>query len=111
MDHDELFDRSRERKVLAGEVRWGKWCYDPELMVLTHEDTYEVDLERMDDSASVLDWIAQVACKECYTEEDVGHLVRAINELMHLQATCCSMGRDKSFDPREVLRRPALAPV
>lgn len=105
MGVDEIFDNSEHRAALAGEVRWGKWSYLPSAMVLQHEDGYEVDLEEMNDSASVLDWVAQVSRKELrYTEEDVGHLVRALDELLDLQATCCSMGQDKKFDPRKVLK-------
>jgi hypothetical protein len=46
------------------------------------------------DSAKTLDWIAQVANKTWATAEDLGNLVRALHELIDLQAVICGNGTD-----------------
>lgn len=72
---------------------WGDWTLvSPS--VLEHRNHYRVDLEGLTTSAQVLDWIAQVAGKQNFTVEDVGHLVRAINELLRLQQCFCGGGAD-----------------
>lgn len=75
--------------------------------ILSGEDGYEVDLERMNSSATVLDWIAQVSGKERgFTVSDVGWLVRALDDLIGLQRRVCGMGHDHHFDVARVLRNP-----
>ena len=107
-DLDPEFEE-RERAVLAGEVRWEPWYYDKELAFLVWEqdggDRYEMDLRRCVDSASVLDWIVQVTHKSDATAEVVGNLVKALDELFHLQEVTCGSGQNRPFDPLEVLSR------
>lgn len=87
--------------------RWGRWTLDKDALALSlaegTQDEYEVDLERCTKSAEVLDWIMQVAGKTGVSEEDLGYLVRAINDLLRPQATMCGAGKDKTIDPRAVL--------
>lgn len=96
-------------EVLAGHVTWGPWYYNPgnRTLVFTGEPTYsyEVDLDTMKDSASVLDWIAQVAGKTTFTVADIGHFVRALNEVLQLQAVVCPSGQDHKFKAATILRR------
>lgn len=99
----------RRRRVLARRVRWGRWRFRPGNLTLEHADGYYVDLERMKSSAGALDWIAQVAGKAGrFTAEDVGHLVRALDELLKLQANVCSFQRDHTFDFK-AMRKKELA--
>jgi len=103
VDMFKAYEERRDR-VRAGKVRWGKWRFRPDNLTVEHDDGYYIDLERMHNSAGVLDWIAQVAGKELrFTAADVGHLVRALDELIELQAHVCSFGKDREFEIRKVL--------
>ena len=95
--------QERRSSVMSGTVSWGPWRYDPEILVLLHENGYEVDLERMSNSATVLDWIAQVCGKIWCDAECAGHLVKAIDELLSLQSTCCGCGVDKEFNVGNII--------
>ena len=86
--------------------RWRGWSYDVRGRVLVHgESGYEVDLGRCRDSASVLDRVVQVSRKAWATAEGVGGLVRALDDLVGLQAHVCGGGRDHEIDPEAILRR------
>ena len=56
---------------------------------------YEVDLEEMESSAAVLDWIVQVSNKTWATPVVVGELVRSIDRVLDLQANYCSQGIER----------------
>ena len=85
--------------------RWGEWRYVSRNLTLVHEHPrYEVDLEDCRDSASTLDWIAQVSQKPWASDATVGALVRALDALLHLQGNLCGCGRDHEIEPRAVLR-------
>lgn len=68
---------------------------------------YEVDLERITDSASALDAIMQLAGKPWMTDEGVGALVREMNRafIYHFdrsaQGKICGMGQNKTFEAGE----------
>lgn len=84
---------------------WRKtWTYDPENLTLNIDSpggVYDVDLEKCNDSAQILDWICQVSHKTWATREDIGHLVDALDELaggLGLQSKVCGGGTNKKFD-------------
>ena len=60
---------------------------------------YEVDLEDMDCSAAVLDWIVQVSKKSWADRALVGELVESIDEILDLQGTYCSDGIEQRVPP------------
>lgn len=94
----ELLDAvsKRDKEWPRGSRPWGNWRYGSSARVLVHEQSgYEVDVENCTTSARVLDWIAQVAKKRWASAEDVGMLVYALNELLLLQETLCSMGHER----------------
>jgi len=97
--------RARGREVRAGNVKWGQWEYDPKFLVLSHGLTgYEVDLERCGTSAQTLDWIAQISHKTWSSAEDVGQLVKAMDELLHFQSRLCGSGVPRTMDVAKHLR-------
>jgi len=110
----DALDEAREREiaVLAGEVPWGPWRYDKPRAVLIWEQEgrhrYEVDLERCTDSATLLDWIAQVAEKSDASPEVVGNLVIGLNELFSLQSVACGSGVNRQFNPLDILNRKPI---
>jgi hypothetical protein len=84
---------------------WGRWRWHPENITLRlHEGEgerwlYEVDLEAFTSSAPTLDKIIQFAEKGWATAEDVGHLVRAIDDMLRPQERLCGCGQDKKIEP------------
>lgn len=83
-------------------TRWGPWIYDPELNVIFHDSkwrSYHIDLDRMPDSAAVLDWIFQVTNKRWVSISDAGHLIEALRDTINPQATLCPFGMNV---PRKV---------
>ena len=79
---------------------WGGWRYESGTAVLALYDEagrflYEVDLERCDTSAALLDWIIQVSGKIFATDRVVAGLIRALDDLLNPQATLCSFGYER----------------
>jgi hypothetical protein len=107
---------------------WGSWTLDAERFCLVFEaqpmwrgrgrdrylaylSHYEIDLERIATSASMLDWIFQIRCKAWATSVVQRDLNNALHDLFHPQANLCS-GAVGGFSagktiakPREFIRR------
>jgi len=88
---------------------WGPWRYNAKTLVLEYYDEdgkfgYEVDLERSNSSAEVLDWIFQLDTKNWCGYECLGQLVQALGDLLDPQSNICAGGKDKSFNVSNYLR-------
>ena len=66
---------------------WGIWEYKQNETLTCYN--YEVDLERMKNSAAVLDWIIQVSHKSWVKKDDLANLVYAIDDILKLQLNYC----------------------
>lgn len=88
---------------------WGSWTYDAKRLALTYLDrrnknwSYEVDLEKCEIASEVLDWIAQLKGKTWITAEDIGNLVLALDDLLHLQNNIVHLREGKRFDVKKYL--------
>jgi len=86
--------------------RWGSWTLDTERWCLVFEahplwrDTesskylgyfghYEVDLERIHDSAALADWIFQIREKAWATSRVLRDLLNALDDVIDVQASLC----------------------
>ena len=83
-------------------TKWGKWVYHAHNLTLEYEGAsgawYEVDLERCNDSAQILDWLVQVLHKGWSTRADIGDLLRALDDLAgQLQSKVCGFGKNHRF--------------
>jgi hypothetical protein len=87
-------------------LQWGMWRYNRNRRTLFYgRGEYEVDLDRCRTSGEVLDWIIQLNQKSWTTPEDIGHLVEALDVLLHPQFTLCSGGSEKRIaDVPQLLR-------
>lgn len=79
---------------------WGNWVYDSELLTLSfrrsgYYEAYEIDLEKLQTCAEIVDIICQVAEKSWGTPENVGNLACAINDLLQPQKKMCSWGTER----------------
>jgi len=76
-------------------TNFGEWTYDRHLLTLTFRDVYEIDLERIRDSASMLDWIFQVQAKRWATPAVMNDLLAAFQAIFDPQRNLCSWGQDR----------------
>ena len=83
---------------------WGKWKLNPNNACLEIDNgAYQVPVDEMTDSASILDWIFQISEKTWATSEDVGNLAKAISDI--LGRGVCGGGINHPIDPKPSLRR------
>jgi hypothetical protein len=96
-------------------ARPNTWQFDPSNLTLALYDSrglaYEVNLEQCTTSAEALDWIAQVATKLWATDMIIADLVRALNDLLDLQANMCGMGQSSLVNVTEVVQGRSVRPV
>lgn len=90
---------------ITDEQSWGPWQFHADILTLLLTDKdgleYEIDLEGITDSATMLDWIFQIRMKTWATDEIVGCLVTAFSDLFSPQANLCSFGKNKTIDPKQ----------
>lgn len=80
---------------------WGGWLLDAESFTLhlpfdaarpDDGDLYWVALEECGDCAEVLDKVVQITNKTWATDRILGGLLRALDDVLHLQSSLCSFG-------------------
>jgi hypothetical protein len=99
-DEKELVPTKKRRtnkicRLPAVRDKWGPWRFEDNLVLVNGED-YEIDLEQINSSAKMLDWIFQVNSKG-REEFCVKSLVQAFRDIFKPQSNCCSFGIDKQF--------------
>jgi len=108
MDFSKDFEGELREKIKQN--KWGRWKYNPDNhcleIVKKHGSmrSYEVDLDRCDTSARLLDWIYQVKHKSWISPDDIADLVYAVDDIFHtVQSLICSQGVDLEFNPQKYL--------
>ena len=94
------------RQRLAPTV-FGVWEFCPKLLTLTNMNCdYEIDLERINSTAEMLDWIFQINHKngKIYGETVVQDLLKAFDAIFAPQRNCCSFGSEKSFSGTDLAK-------
>jgi hypothetical protein len=99
-----------ERRPAHGQ-RWGRWRLDTSnfvIHVLNDEGVYpiyEIDLDRVNTPAQLLDWIFQVAGKGWISATDIGNLVHAIEDIFDgVQGKLCPWGQPRRLNAKQFLR-------
>lgn len=92
------------------------WRFDPSNLTLalyesSGDPAYEVDLEQCTTSAEALDWIVQVTMKVWATDTIIADLVRALDDMLDLQANMCGMGQSSTVNVRKVVQGRVVRPV
>jgi hypothetical protein len=86
--------------------KWGGWRLDATTMELVlDQEHYRVDLERIDDSAQMLDWIFQLRMKGWSTNEIMGDLLTAFQDIFRPQSTLCGGGASHTIDAKDFLQK------
>ena len=65
---------------------------------------YSVDLEQLNDSACVLDTLAQVSMKGWASETLVGTLFQKMDSFLRFQGNYCAVGTDMGYKAPERIR-------
>ena len=103
-----------EGKSVTTDTRPNSWRFEPDTLVLAlYVDgryMYEVDLERCTTSAEAPDWIVQVTKKAWTTDAIVADLVRALDNMLDLQATMCS-GQSTKVNVNKAVKGRRVRPV
>ena len=82
---------------------WGGWALDKDTLVLRHKGTnYEVYLDECNNSAQILDWIVQVSQKSWSTNDVIGELVRALDDILGIQGHFCGSGQSREANSKEI---------
>ena len=82
-----------------GRMRWGGWYLDKETVALVYEEMdYDVRLSECNSSAQILDWIIQIAEKTWATNDVIGELVRALDDILGIQGNFCGGGQSRDAD-------------
>lgn len=79
---------------------WGPWRFKRSTLTLDHKKAmYEIDLERINSCAEMLDWIFQLNHKndDLHGVDVAKDLVEAFDDIFRPQRNCCSWGREKEF--------------
>jgi len=87
-------------KTKATSTSWGAWKFNPDNLTIVWKGSYEIDLEQINSSAKMLDWIFQ--CKKSQRADDLQDLIAAFRDIFNPQANCCSWGVDKIFSGSEL---------
>jgi len=109
----EIWDKYEEQ----ASFKWGGWYFGKKHLTLdlletphgtyTHEDPfYQIDLEKINSSPKMLDWIFQVNGKnlKMYGFDVCQSLINAFDEIFKPQKNCCSYGADKKFDGSKIAK-------
>ena len=88
--------------VVAGDICWGRWSFDPSIFVLNHETGYQINLLRYGDrDEAVARWLSHCAKKRGrFDADDIGHLAFAFDDLF--------FGLDTFSDPIRILSADVL---
>ncbi len=80
-NYKELIEEmNKEREKCKKNITIGNWTFRPKnLTLFNSEAKYEVDLEKMTDSAKVLDWIFQIEGKISPKSFDLENFVRLLS--------------------------------
>lgn len=86
-------------------MQWGKWTLDRETLCLVHgSEHYEIDLEEVDSSAAMLDWIFQIQNKSWADANTVHDLLQAFCEILDPQANYCPGEQDRRPNVGKILQ-------
>lgn len=89
-------------KTLKNGTRWGDWTLDARDSVLVLDTRiddakhhYEIDLRDIRDSAHMLNWIFQLRMKAWVSNDVMGDLLSAFQDIFRPQTFLCGGGHDQ----------------
>lgn len=87
---------------------WGIWTIRKSSLSLdltSRQHSYQIRLDEINDSAAMLDWIFQLLMKSWFTDQMLGDLLRAFEDIYHPQATLCGQGIGKTINALALLKK------
>lgn len=92
-----------ERDARLARRQWGSWRLRTDTRELVGAG-YPIDLETIETSAEMLDWIFQVAEKDWADAKLLGDLILALRDIFDPQSNLCSFGTSRQIDATKFLR-------
>jgi hypothetical protein len=99
-------------KHLKNGTTWGDWTLETGDSVLVLDTKiegmrhhYEIELWKITDSAHMLDWIFQLRMKTWVTNDVMGDLLSAFQDIFRPQTFLCGAGHDKKLDATSHLEK------
>lgn len=84
---------------------WGDWTLDMDTLVLGNKKfDYGIYLDECNNSAQILDWIIQVSQKSWATNDVVGELVRALDDILGIQGHFCGSGLSHEANSKDIVQ-------
>jgi len=97
---------------LRNGMTWGGWTLDTHDSVLVLDTKidgmrhhYEIELWKITDSAHMLDWIFQLRPKKWVTNDVMGDLLSAFQDIFRPQTSLCGAGHDKKLNAASHLEK------
>jgi hypothetical protein len=93
-------------KPIKDGSKWGDWTLDTKALSLdlySDRHSYSIDLTDITDSARMLDWIFQIQLKTWSTNEIIGDLISAFQDIYRPQGSLCGQGISKTIDPKALI--------
>ena len=91
-------------------AKWGEWVFHTDNLTIRHASRgHEIDLEQINSTAKMLDWIFHYQGR---LGPSVADLIAAFAEIFRPCANCCSFGREKAFSGSDLAKahRDRLSP-
>jgi hypothetical protein len=98
-------------KSMKNGTTWGDWTLDTRDSVLVLDTKIDgmrhhaIPLVDISDSTRMLDWIFQLRTKKWMTNDVMGDLLSAFQDIFRPQLFLCGAGRDKKLDAASYLER------
>lgn len=86
-------------------MMWGNWEFKADNWTLIHKtEQYEIDLEKIQSSAAILDWIFQIQDKLWCDAKTINDLITAFREILDPQKNYCSFEQNLHADGGKLAR-------
>jgi hypothetical protein len=90
---------------------WGDWALEADgssspylVLKINRRRKYAIDLYSIDGSAEMLDWLFQLRMKSWVTNDIMGDLLSAFQDIFRPQQMLCGAGKDKYLDAKSFLK-------
>jgi hypothetical protein len=97
---------------------WGDWVLEadgrssPHLVLkINRRAKYAINLSSIDGSAEMLDWLFQLRMKRWVTNDIMGDLLSAFQDIFRPQQMLCGAGKDKHLDAESFLKKRITSSV
>ena len=86
-------------------MNWGNWEFNSDNWILLYKpEQYEIDLEEINSSAEILDWVFQIRDKQWCDAQILDDMLTAFYEILDPQKNYCSFGKNSEASGAQLAR-------